>query len=54
VAGEEEVLCAVDRRHAVFDGEQMVPALGIGHHGVKTILGYAAPEATVVGELVGI
>jgi hypothetical protein len=47
-------LCALLIDPTPFEGQQIVPALGIGEDGRKTILGIrqdATENATVVGEL---
>jgi transposase-like protein len=53
---EKKKFCALLIDATPFEGQQMVAALGIGHDGVKTILGIwqgATENATVVGELLG-
>jgi transposase-like protein len=53
---EKKKFCALLIDATPFEGQQMIAALGIGHDGVKTILGIwqgATENATVVGELLG-
>src|SRR5882724_5474247 len=53
---EKKKFCALLIDATPFAGQQMVAALGIGHDGVKTILGIwqgATENATVVGEPLG-
>ena len=53
---EKKKFCALLIDATPFEVQQMVAALGIGHDGVKTILGIwqgATENATIVGELLG-
>jgi len=53
---EKRKFCALLIDATPFEGQQMIAALGIGHDGIKAILGIrqgATENATVVGELLG-